>query len=65
METVALLKQENRKLAKQVKDAAGNHDGAGSDKVGRKGSSREMAQLNVENEMLTAQVKDLTTQLEN
>ncbi len=55
METVALLKQENRKLAKQVKDAAGNHDGAGADKlVGRKGSSREMAQLNVENEMLTA-----------
>ena len=59
METVALLKQENRKQAKQLKESekvsSGSQPGA-SGANGKAGavSQRDVAKLTVENEMLTA-----------
>ena len=59
METVALLKQENRKQAKQLKESekvlGGSQPGA-SGTSGKAGavSQRDVAKLTVENEMLTA-----------
>lgn len=58
MESVALLKQENRKLLKQLKDATATTVGSDAAKSGSSGASktpsqREVAKLSVENEMLT------------
>ena len=68
METVATLKQENRKLTKQVKEL---ESGAGSGKSGgaAKGASskvtqREVAALSVEHENLSAKVAELKEFLE-
>lgn len=62
MESVAQLKQENRKLLKQVKDAearAGAEGSAGGAVSNNKVSQREMARLSVEHEHLTAEVAQM------
>ena len=57
MESVALLKQENRKLLKQLKEAgSGEGKATGSTTASTK---REVAALSVEHEMLTEQVEEL------
>ena len=57
MESVALLKSENRKLARQLKDAESKTGGAvsgNSSAANSKVTQREVAALSVEHEMLTA-----------
>ena len=56
------MKQENRKLLKQVKEAearAGAEGGAGGAVSNNKVSQREMARLSVEHEHLTAEVAQM------
>ena len=62
MESVALLKSENRKLARQLKDADSKTGGVLSGKAtatNSKVTQREVAALSVEHEMLTAQVSEM------
>jgi len=62
METVALLKQENRKLIKQCKSVEAGGDKASTTAKGSassKISQREIAALTVEHEMLQAKVAEL------
>ena len=62
MESVALLKSENRKLARQLKDADSKTGGVVSGKAtatNSKVTQREVAALSVEHEMLTAQVSEM------
>ena len=68
METVATLKQENRKLTKQVKElenggAAGKSGGA-TKGASSKVTQREVAALSVEHENLSAKVAELKEFLE-
>ena len=59
MESVAQLKQENRKLLKQVKEAEARAGAEGGAVSNNKVSQREMARLSVEHEHLTAEVAQM------
>ena len=67
MESVTVLKQENRKLQKQIKEgnsgksASGNEKGVSASKV----TARDVAALSVEHEMLSQQVEEMKKFLED
>ena len=67
MESVALLKSENRKLMKQLKEASASGGGgsAGGPPAANKATQREIAALSVENEQLQREVAEMKQQLED
>ena len=60
MESVALLKQENRKLSRQLKEASEKGGSSSPQKAGKSNvTAREVAALSVEHEMLSKQVEEM------